>query len=227
MSNSLELLISYKQSILAPPPRLSHSQSPVLDFGKIIIYTSNLRIIRAPPPRPQSPPARPQAPPHDSTSSPQRPRERRVRRGGGARDGEEMRSYHTEPEVKGHCWVLVPPGVLLLLLLRYVTPGDCSSSCSSSRCVIAALVQAPPPALGVTAASCPCWPIAATAPSASCAAPPASPTAWRSAPAAAPAPASRWSHLPAASCTCIPPPPSQPPGPITQLGPGAEGLLIT
>lgn len=29
------------------------SQSSVLDFGKIIIYTSNLRIIRAPPKKPE------------------------------------------------------------------------------------------------------------------------------------------------------------------------------
>ncbi|XP_075873010.1 glutaredoxin domain-containing cysteine-rich protein 2 [Nelusetta ayraudi] len=68
-------------------------ESSVMDFGKIIIYTSNLRIIRAPPPRLQAPPP----------SSPPRPRERRGRRGGGARDDEERRSHHTETEVCHRC----------------------------------------------------------------------------------------------------------------------------
>lgn len=174
-----------------------------MDFGKIIIYTSNLRIIRAPLPGLQAPPP----------SSPPRPRERR---GGGARDDEERRSHHTETEVKGYCWVLGPPVFAAapaavmsqwdgfsstLTPLHPSTPPCSSSSCSSSsscfssRCVIVVLVQALPRALSVMVASCPCWPIAATAPSASCAARPASPMAWRPAPAAAPVPACRWSYL--------------------------------
>lgn len=174
----------------------------MLDFGKIIIYTSNLRVIRAPPPRPQTTPPRhqtpslkPQAPPPPSTFSQPRPRERKGRKGGVARDGEERRSCHTESEVKGPCWVLVRVWLWWwwCCCCRYVVshPDDCSSS----RCAIAVRVQAPPPALSVMAASCPCWPIAATALLASCAAMPASPTVWRPAPAAAPGPACSWRHL--------------------------------
>lgn len=81
----------------------------MLDFGKIIIYTSNLRIIRASAPRPQTPPPRPQTPHPTSIFSLPRPRGRQGTRGAGPRDGEERQIFHTEPEVKGHCWILVPP----------------------------------------------------------------------------------------------------------------------
>ncbi|CAL8265472.1 unnamed protein product [Merluccius merluccius] len=63
--------------------------SSVLDFGKIIIYTSNLRIIRAPPQRtPDTPPQRtpdtppqgtPDAPPRRSAGQEARPHSRRRR----------------------------------------------------------------------------------------------------------------------------------------------------
>lgn len=109
-----------------------------MDFGKIIIYTSNLRIIRAPPPRLQAPPP----------SSPPRPRERRGRRGGGARDDEERRSHHTETEVKGYCWVLVPPVFGCSAAAAAAAVMSHWDGCSST------LTPPPPPPPGVSSL---CW----------------------------------------------------------------------
>lgn len=53
------------------------------------------------------------------------------------------------------------------------------------------VVQAAPPALCVTAASCPCWPTASMSPSVICVAKPATPMVWRSA-SRAPANSTIW-----------------------------------
>lgn len=60
----------YKPAAGPADQGLGDNQSSVLDFGKIIIYTSNLRIIRAPPKKPDMmrhhslpPPADPEGPP--------------------------------------------------------------------------------------------------------------------------------------------------------------------
>ncbi|XP_040007213.1 glutaredoxin domain-containing cysteine-rich protein 2 [Xiphias gladius] len=45
---------SYKPTVSQTKEAEGDDKSPVLDFGKIIIYTSNLRIIRAPPRRPEA-----------------------------------------------------------------------------------------------------------------------------------------------------------------------------
>lgn len=84
-------------------------QSPMLDFGKIIIYTSNLRIIRAPPRKPEE--LRHRSPsPADREGFP-RARERGSRRRARARDGEEKRSSDAETKVM-ILGQIIPSGVL-------------------------------------------------------------------------------------------------------------------
>ncbi|AWO99955.1 putative glutaredoxin domain-containing cysteine-rich protein 2 [Scophthalmus maximus] len=83
------------------------AKSQVLDFGKIIIYTSNLRIVRAPPRNPEA--LRHQTVPRVDFEGPPKARERPSRRRAKApstRDGEEReerQTSHTETEVADSC----------------------------------------------------------------------------------------------------------------------------
>lgn len=72
-------------------------QSSVLDFGKIIIYTSNLRIIRTPLRKPEALRHRTMSP-VDLEGCP-KARERGSRRRTKAKDGEEKQSGDTETKV--------------------------------------------------------------------------------------------------------------------------------
>lgn len=81
----------------------------MLDFGKIIIYTSNLRIIRAPPRKPEG--LRHRSPsPADREGFP-RARERGSRRRARAKDEEEKRSSDAETKVM-ILGQIIPSGVL-------------------------------------------------------------------------------------------------------------------
>uniref|UniRef100_UPI003AAB2109 glutaredoxin domain-containing cysteine-rich protein 2 n=1 Tax=Centroberyx gerrardi TaxID=166262 RepID=UPI003AAB2109 len=77
------------------------AKSSVLDFGKIIIYTSNLRIIRAPPRKPEAP-RHHTAPPVDLEGYPQ-PRERereRERERGSRRRAKALSTQEREGEAE-------------------------------------------------------------------------------------------------------------------------------
>uniref|UniRef100_H3DLI0 Glutaredoxin and cysteine rich domain containing 2 n=1 Tax=Tetraodon nigroviridis TaxID=99883 RepID=H3DLI0_TETNG len=77
--------------------------SSVLDFGKIIIYTSNLRIIKAPARTPEAPPRRP-VPPADLQGSPKaKERGSSRRRRSRSKDGGEKHLSGTAKETIVHC----------------------------------------------------------------------------------------------------------------------------
>ncbi|XP_061754642.1 glutaredoxin domain-containing cysteine-rich protein 2 isoform X1 [Nerophis ophidion] len=128
--------------------------SSVLDFGKIIIYTSNLRVIRAPMKKAEM--VRHYSAPPVVSEGYTQGRERVSRRRPKALSTQEGEQKQVE----------------------------CSPVCLFSRKqpdASIATARASPRARCVTAASCPCWPTASTSPSASCAARPATLTAWRGA----------------------------------------------
>lgn len=95
----------------------------MLDFGKIIIYTSNLRIVRAPPRNPEA--LRHQTVPRVDFEGPPKARERPSRRRAKApstRDGEEReerQTSHTETEV------MVLSQIILRGVVGFLSPHFC------------------------------------------------------------------------------------------------------
>lgn len=107
----------------------------MLDFGKIIIYTSNLRIIRAPPRKPEA--SRPHtAPPVDSEGYP-KARERGSRRRAKApctQDREEQEEKQiSDTETK----VMILDQIILSGMVEFLSPCFCF--------LVFALSPCPPP----------------------------------------------------------------------------------
>lgn len=107
-------------------------QSSVLDFGKIIIYTSNLRIIRAPPRKPEAL-RHHTAPPVDSEGYP-KARERGSRRRAKApctQDGEEEEEKQiSDTEAK----VMILDQIILSGVVEFLSPCFCFLVSSLSPC---------------------------------------------------------------------------------------------
>lgn len=101
-------------------------QSPVLDFGKIIIYTSNLRIIRAPPKKPEVL-RHHTVSPVDLEGYP-KARERGSRRRSKAKDGEEKQSSDAETKVM-ILGQIIPSGVVEVLSLSLLFSVFTLSAC--------------------------------------------------------------------------------------------------
>lgn len=99
-------------------------QSSVLDFGKIIIYTSNLRIIKAPARTPEAPHRCPVSP-AGSQGSP-RAKERGSRRRSRSKDGGEKQLSDMEKEVM-ILFLVGPSGAVETLCLALITSADLRS----------------------------------------------------------------------------------------------------
>lgn len=101
----------------------------MLDFGKIIIYTSNLRIIKAPASTPEAPRHRP-APPANLQGSP-KAKERGSRRRSRSKDGGEKQLSDMEKEVMTLVLVCLRGAVETLPRSYHVCPSSLARSSSS------------------------------------------------------------------------------------------------
>lgn len=105
--------------------RFGFHQSPVLDFGKIIIYTSNLRIIRAPQRTPEA--SRHTLPPVDMEGYP------KARERGSRRRAKALLTLDVE-EKEGKQISHIETKVMVLGLIILSGVVGSSSRCSVSRC---------------------------------------------------------------------------------------------